>query len=41
MYIQALPHGELAVIPHAGHFAFSEQPETFARVVSEFLGKLK
>ena len=41
MYAQAFPHGELAVIPHASHFAFSEQPETFARVMSEFLGKLK
>ena len=34
--VAALPHGELACIPSAGHAAHLEQPEAFARIVSAF-----
>jgi len=33
----ALPHGELAVVPGAGHTVHLEQPLIFARIVAEFL----
>jgi proline iminopeptidase len=41
MYADAFPNAQFQVIQNASHFAFSEQPEAFARVVSEFLGKTK
>ena len=41
MYADAFPNSTFQVIPNAGHFVFSDQPEAFARVVSEFLGKIK
>ena len=41
MYIEALPQAEFQVIKGSSHFPFSEQPEAFARVLSEFLGKIK
>jgi proline iminopeptidase len=41
MYAQCLPNARLHVMKdggtRAGHFPFSEQPEAFARVVSDFL----
>jgi len=33
----AIPGAELVVIPDAGHFAYSEQPELFARAVRRFV----
>ncbi len=39
-YAEAFPNAEFQVIKDAGHFPFSEQPETFARIVSEFLSKI-
>jgi proline iminopeptidase len=41
LYADAFPNAEFRVVQNAGHFSFSEQPEAFARVVSEFLGKFK
>jgi proline iminopeptidase len=41
MYANAFPNAQFQVIQNASHFAFSEQPEAFARVVSEFLGKIR
>lgn len=41
LYADLFPNSDFRVIPNAGHFVFSDQPETFARVVSEFLGKVK
>jgi proline iminopeptidase len=40
MYAEAFPNAEFRVIQNAGHFSFDDQPEEFARVVSEFLGKI-
>ncbi|MBI5300912.1 MAG: alpha/beta hydrolase [Chloroflexi bacterium] len=39
MYADAFPRAEFRIIQNAGHFAISDQPEEFARVVREFLGK--
>ncbi|MEW5720808.1 MAG: alpha/beta hydrolase [Chloroflexota bacterium] len=39
MYSDLFPNGKFQVIQNATHLPFSEQPEAFARVVSEFLGK--
>ncbi len=39
MYSDLFPNSKFQIIPNASHFAFSEQPDAFARVVSEFLGK--
>lgn len=39
MYADAFPNAEFAVIDEATHFAFGEQPEKFAEVVTEFLSK--
>jgi len=41
IYADAFPNAEFRVVRNAGHFVFSDQPETFARVVGEFLGKIK
>jgi proline iminopeptidase len=41
MYADLFPNAEFRVISNAGHFAFSDQPEAFAQVVREFLGKVK
>jgi len=41
MYVDAFPNAELAVVEHTGHFSFQEQPDTFARLVSEFLSALE
>jgi pimeloyl-ACP methyl ester carboxylesterase len=35
--VAALPHGQLALIPEAGHQPMWEQPEAFNAVVEEFL----
>ena len=40
MYADAFPNVQFQVIQNASHFAFSEQPETFARIVGEFLGRI-
>ncbi len=40
LYAEAFPNAEFRVISNAGHFVFSEQPETFARVVGDFLDSL-
>lgn len=40
LYAGAFPNGAFRVIPDAGHFVFNDQPETFARVVGEFLKHL-
>ena len=31
---------ELALIPHAGHFPFSEEPQAFKEIIGEFLQAL-
>ena len=41
VYADLLPNAEFCVIPNAGHFAFDDQPEAFAREVNKFLGKIK
>jgi proline iminopeptidase len=41
MYADLFPNSQFRVIPNAGHFSYSDQPEAFAQVVGEFLGKLK
>jgi proline iminopeptidase len=41
LYVDAFPNARLAVIENSGHFIFEEQPEAFARVVTDFLDELK
>lgn len=41
MYADLFPNAQFQVIQNASHFAFSDQPEEFARIAGEFLGKLK
>jgi proline iminopeptidase len=41
LYVEAFPNAEFAVIENAGHFSFEQQPDDFARVVSQFLTGLK
>jgi proline iminopeptidase len=41
LYAEVFPRIEFRVIPNAGHFVFNDQPEAFARAVSEFLGKVQ
>jgi proline iminopeptidase len=36
-YVEAFPNTEFAVIENVGHFSFEEQPEQFAKIVSDFL----
>jgi proline iminopeptidase len=38
IYLGIYPDARFEVIPDAGHFAFEEQPEAFARLVGNFLG---
>jgi proline iminopeptidase len=38
LYADTFPNAEFAVIENVGHFSFEEQPEQFAKIVSEFLG---
>lgn len=37
MYEEVFLNAEFAVIENAGHFSFEEQPDEFARIVSQFL----
>ncbi len=37
LYSDAFPNAEFVVIQNASHFAFEQQPEQFAQIVSEFL----
>ena len=37
-FVARLPHGRLSEWPHAGHFMWAENPERFAKEVSDFLG---
>ena len=37
LYEEAFPNAEFALIENAGHFSFEEQPDEFARIVSQFL----
>lgn len=39
LYVDAFPNAEFVVIEDATHFAFGEQPEEFAQIVTEFLTK--
>ena len=39
LYVDAFPNAEFVVIENASHFAFEEQSEAFANIVSEFLNK--
>lgn len=41
MYEEAFPNAEFAIIENAGHFSFEEQPDEFARIVSQFLAGLE
>jgi proline iminopeptidase len=41
LYEEAFPNAEFAVIENAGHFSFEDQPDEFARIVSQFLARLK
>ena len=41
LYEEAFPNAEFAVIENAGHFSFEEQPDEFAKVVSQFLSELE
>jgi proline iminopeptidase len=40
-YADAIPGAGLAVLPNAGHFPFSDQPDAFAAAVGRFLGELR
>ena len=37
MYVEAFPNAQLAVIEHASHFSFEEQPAQFADIVKKFM----
>ena len=37
LYADTFPNAEFAVIENVGHFSFEEQPEQFAKIVSDFL----
>ncbi len=39
IYVDAFPNSEFIVIENATHFAFEQQPEAFADIVSKFLHK--
>ncbi len=41
LYAEAFPNAQFQVIPNAGHFSFSDQPEAFARAVGGFLSQVK
>ena len=36
---ESMPHAELRLIPGAGHIPHVEAPETFLRVISDFIGE--
>jgi pimeloyl-ACP methyl ester carboxylesterase len=40
MQAQHMPHAEVATIPEAGHSPYWEQPETFNRLLLDFLSRL-
>lgn len=40
-YVKSFSHAKLEVINDAGHFPYLDQPETFSRIVREFLEQLK
>ncbi|MBN2090652.1 alpha/beta hydrolase, partial [candidate division KSB1 bacterium] len=40
MYADLLPNSKFEIIPHAGHFPFYEQPDTFAKVTGQFLKEI-
>lgn len=39
LYAETFPNAEFRVVENAGHFVFSDQPETFAQVVGEFFNR--
>jgi pimeloyl-ACP methyl ester carboxylesterase len=39
LYVDAFPNAEFVVIENASHFSSEQQPERFAKIVSEFLNK--
>lgn len=41
LYAEAFPNGEFAIIEHAGHFSYNEQPAAFASLVQDFLKDLE
>lgn len=41
IYEEVFPDAEFFVIENAGHFSFEEQPDDFARIVSQFLSGLE
>lgn len=41
LYSDTFPNAQFAVIENASHFAFQQQPEQFAKLVSDFLSNLK
>ncbi len=41
MYAEAFPKAQFQVIKSAGHFSFSDQPDAFARVVGDFMSRVK
>jgi len=41
LYAEAFPNAEFVVIQNASHFSFEQQPDEFARVVSEFLNNIR
>jgi proline iminopeptidase len=36
-YLDIFPNHRLAIIPHAGHFIYAEQPELYIRSIKDFL----
>jgi proline iminopeptidase len=41
MYAEAFPDAEFIVIQNASHFSFDQQPEQFAKIVSNFLNNIR
>ena len=41
LYAELFPNAEFVSIKNAGHFSFEEQPDEFARIVSQFLAALE
>jgi pimeloyl-ACP methyl ester carboxylesterase len=40
-YEEAFSNAEFAVIKNAGRFTFEEQPDDFAKIVSQFLSSME
>jgi len=40
-YVDAIPGARWAVVPNAGHFVVSDQPDAFSATVGRFLGELR